>query len=130
MSYREKLIEALKNAPDEYGVIKMSTQIRDIIVEELEKDSKGSKWISVKDGLPEEHPSMFYKLYGTEKWAGAMWRTESDRVLVTIKFPDGTRTVDKGKLQDGAWRTGVSPVLPQEVTHWAVWPEPPKEEKV
>ena len=87
-----------------------------------------SKWISVKERLPEEHPSMFYKLYGTEKWSGAMWRTESDRVLVAIKFPDGTRTVDKGKLQDGMWRTGVSPVIPQEVTHWALWPEPPKEE--
>lgn len=86
-------------------------------------------WTSVKDRLPEEHPSMFYQLYGTEKWNRAMWRTESDRVLVTIKFPDGTRTVDKGKLQNGAWRTGVSPVLPQEVTHWALWPEPPKEEK-
>lgn len=85
-------------------------------------------WISVKDRVPEEHPSMFYKLYGTEKWDRAMWRTESDRVLVAIKFPDGTRTVDKGKLQDGAWRTGVSPVLPQEVTHWALWPEPPEEE--
>lgn len=48
--------------------------------------------------------------------------------LVTIQFPDGTRTVDKGKLQDGIWRTGVSPVLPQEVTHWALWPEPPKGE--
>ena len=81
-------------------------------------------WISVKDGLPKEHPSMFAKLYGTEKWRSGLWRTESDRVLVTIKFPDNTRTVDKGRLQDGTWRTGVSPVLPQEVTHWAVWPEP------
>ena len=85
-------------------------------------------WISVKDGLPEEHDSMFAPLYGTSKWNGAMWRTESDRVLVAILFPDGTRTVDKGKLQDGEWRTGVARVLPQKVTHWAVWPEPPKEE--
>lgn len=36
MANREALIEALKNAPDEYGVIKMSTEIRDIIVKELE----------------------------------------------------------------------------------------------
>ena len=86
-------------------------------------------WVSVKDRLPEEHPSMFAPLYGSEKWNNAMWRNESDRVLVTILFPDGTRTVDKGKLQDGKWKTGVSPVLPQEVTHWAVWPEPPKEEQ-
>lgn len=85
-------------------------------------------WISVKDGLPEEHDSMFAQFYGTNRWNGAMWRTESDRVLVAILFPDGTRTVDKGKLQDGEWRTGVARVLPQKVTHWAVWPEPPKEE--
>lgn len=84
-------------------------------------------WTSVKDDLPKEHPSMFYELYGTEKWNRFMWRTESDRVLVAIKFPDGTRTVDKGKLQDGVWRTGVSPALLYEVTHWALWPESPKE---
>ena len=86
-------------------------------------------WISVKDGLPKEHPSMFAKLYGTEKWRSGLWRTESDRVLVTIKFPDNTCTVDKGRLQDGTWRTGVSPMLPQEVTHWVVWPEPAEEEE-
>lgn len=86
-------------------------------------------WISVKDHLPKEHPSIFAPFYGTDRWNSAMWRNESDRVLVTIRFPDGTRTVDKGKLQNGIWKTGVSPVLPQEVTHWAVWPEPPKEEE-
>ncbi len=37
MSYRENLIKALKAAPsDECGVIKMSTQVRDMIVDELE----------------------------------------------------------------------------------------------
>lgn len=85
-------------------------------------------WISVKDDMPKEHPSIFAPYYGTEKWNSAMWRNESDRVLVAIRFPDGTRTVDKGRLQDGVWKTGVSPVLPQEVTHWAMWPEPPKGE--
>lgn len=85
-------------------------------------------WISVKDDMPKEHPSIFAPYYGTEKWNSAMWRNESDRVLVAIRFPDGTCTVDKGRLQDGVWKTGVSPVLPQEVTHWAMWPEPPKEE--
>ena len=86
------------------------------------------EWISVKDRLPSEHESIFAKMYGTDKWNSAMWRTESDRVLVAIQFPDGTRTVDKGKLQEGIWRTGVSPVLPQVVTHWALWPELPKED--
>lgn len=36
MSIRERLIAALKVAPDEYGVVKMSTEIRDMIVRELE----------------------------------------------------------------------------------------------
>lgn len=90
--------------------------------------STSAGWISVKDRMPKEHDSMFAQFYGTSKWNGAMWRTESDRVLVAILFPDGTRTVDKGKLKDGEWRTGVARVLPQKVTHWALWPEPPKEE--
>lgn len=85
------------------------------------------KWVSVKKKLPDEHPSIFAPWYGTAKWNEAMWRTESERVLVAIKFSDGTRTVDKGKLQEGKWRTGVSPVISQEVTHWALWPEPPEE---
>lgn len=96
-------------------------------IEKIENAPTVGGWISVKDGLPKEHPSLFANYYGTEKWNKAMWRTESDRVLVTILFPDGTRTVDKGKLQDGEWRTGVSQVLPHKVTHWALWPEPPKE---
>jgi hypothetical protein len=97
------------------------------IIDQIDSAPTVNGWISVKDGLPKEHPSLFASYYGTEKWNNAMWRTESDRVLVTILFPDGTRTVDKGKLQDGKWRTGVSPVLPQKVTHWALWPEPPKD---
>ena len=123
--------DALKIALDTFATIVGFGGVYDRgqVMECINAAETADQWISVKERLPEEHPSMFYKLYGTEKWSGAMWRTESDRVLVTIKFPDGTRTVDKGKLQDGAWRTGVSPVIPQEVTHWALWPEPPKEEK-
>ena len=129
MSEREKVIKALKNAIKsadyEGGIVKMSQGACQIIIELLK--GQEPQWISVKDGPPKEHPSLFAKYYGTEKWNNAMWRTESDRVLVTILFPDGTRTVDKGKLQDGEWRTGVSPTLQQKVTHWALWPEPPKE---
>ena len=36
MRQRELLIDALKVAPDEYGVVIMSTQVRDMIVRELE----------------------------------------------------------------------------------------------
>lgn len=111
---------------DAYSLGLHDQYLHDLTVVEAASTVNG--WISVKDGLPEEHDSMFAQFYGTNRWNGAMWRTESDRVLVAILFPDGTRTVDKGKLQDGEWRTGVARVLPQKVTHWAVWPEPPKEE--
>lgn len=127
MSYREKLIEALKNAPDEYGVIKISTEIRDIIVEELEKDSKDSKWISVKDGLPKEHKSIFYKFLGTPRWSRSMWKQESEKVVVYVSFPDGTGVVTTGCLHDSDWTTTVSKALPQTVTHWMPLHEPPKE---
>lgn len=119
----DALIERLEVYPVYNGMADMD----DIITFIREMPTIGG-WISVKDRLPEEHDSMFAQFYGTSRWNGAMWRTESDRVLVAILFPDGTRTVDKGKLQDGEWRTGVARVLPQKVTHWAVWPEPPKEE--
>lgn len=99
---------------------------RSICYDIIQRQPTIGGWVSVEDRLPEEHDSMFAKLYGTSKWNSAMWRTESDRVLVAILFPDGTRTVDKGKLEDGEWRTGVARVLPQKVTHWAVWPEPPE----
>ena len=54
MANRELLIEALKNAPVEYGVIKMSTEIRDIIVKELEARPERiilrlTNWVRITD---------------------------------------------------------------------------------
>ena len=83
-------------------------------------------WISVKNRLPEEHESMFYKLLGTPKWSNSMWKQESKKVLVYVSFPDGTGVVTTGRLQDSDWITTVSKTLPQTVTHWMPMPEPPK----
>lgn len=126
---KQEILDYFKDINAMYNNPNMFDSLSNMIDELLKaKDiNVPTKWISVKDRLPEEHPSIFASCYGTEKWAKGMWRNESDRVLVTILFPDGTRTVDKGKLQDGTWKTGVSPALPQVVTHWAMWPEPPKE---
>ena len=113
---------------DNYNFVRCRACWVDDTLSYLDEAPTVGEWVSVKSSLPKEHPSIFAPFYGTDRWSSAMWRNESDRVLVTIRFTDGTRTVDKGKLQDGIWKTGVSPVLPQEVTHWAVWPEPPKED--
>lgn len=86
-------------------------------------------WISVKDRIPEEHESIFYKLLGTPKWSNAMWKQESEKVLVYVSFPDGTGVVTTGCLHNSDWMTTVSKTLPQTVTHWMPLPEPPKEDK-
>ena len=84
------------------------------------------QWISVKDRMPAETHSMFFKLYGTPKWRDAMWKEESDNVLVAISFEDGSQSVISGYTQDGKWHTGISKMLPYTVTHWMPLPEPPE----
>ena len=70
---------------------------------------------------------MFFKLYGTPKWRDAMWKEESDNVLVAISFEDGSQFVTSGYTQDGKWSTGISKILQYTVTHWMPLPEPPEE---
>lgn len=85
-----------------------------------------TNWISVKDRMPAETHSMFFKLYGTPKWRDAMWKEESDNVLVAISFDDGSQFVTSGYTQDGKWSTGISKMLPYTVTHWMPMPKPPE----
>lgn len=86
-------------------------------------------WISVKDGLPVETHSIFYRFYGTQKWSNAMWREQSHKVLVTVAFKDGSRTVTTGETHDGVWNTTISRTLEPVVTHWQAMPKPPKEDE-
>lgn len=85
-------------------------------------------WISVKDRLPAETHSIFWPLKDTVKWNKAMWKEQSDKVIVAIRFKDGTRVVRTGETHDGEWRTDLSKFLDPVVTHWMPMPEPPKEE--
>lgn len=85
-------------------------------------------WISVKDRLPEQTPSLFSKFKDTDKWSKAMWVMDSETVLVTVAAK-GESIVTTGKLQDGKWCTRISPVIEYKVTHWMPLPEPPKEDK-
>lgn len=84
-------------------------------------------WISVEDGLPVETHSIFWPWYGKKEWSKAMWREQSDKVLVTVKFKDGSEIVTTGETHDGAWRTTVSRTLEPVVSHWMPLPEPAKE---
>lgn len=73
------------------------------ILQELVDKADSFEWIPVSERLPKEHDSIFAKLYGTDKWNNKLWRTVSDRVLVTIKYDDGTRIVKESHTRDGEW---------------------------
>ena len=97
-------------------------QARKLIVEAPTLDG----WISVKDRLPAETHSIFWPWYGRKEWRNAMWREQSDKVLVAVTFEDGTRLVAMGETHDGEWYTSISKTLNPMVTHWMPLPEPPK----
>lgn len=87
------------------------------------------EWISVKDRLPAETHSIFWPWYGRKEWKNAMWREQSDKVLVTVTFKDGTRLVTMGETHDGEWCTSISKTLNPIVTHWMPFPEPPVDDE-
>lgn len=98
-------------------------EMYDFVIRMIETLIGRSQWISVKDDLPKEHDSIFENHTHLSKY---MWAKESDRVIVYVRFPDGTGTSTEGKLRDGKWWTRVSPMLEPVVTHWMPLPTPPE----
>lgn len=86
-------------------------------------------WISVEERLPAETHSIFFPWYGKKEWSRSMWREQSDKVLVTVAFKDGSRIVTTGETHDGIWNTTISRTLEPVVTHWMPLPEPPEEDE-
>lgn len=85
-----------------------------------------SKWISVDDHLPPEHESIFKKLIDEEKWrkgVEGMWQSESDDVIVSVRFADGTKKTGQARTKDGHW-TGLPTIGCPIVTHWRPFPKP------
>lgn len=88
---------------------------------------ENKRWIPVTERLPEEHDSIFTKLYGTERWMPGMVKTISDNVIAAFVLTDGRRKVKETHTSDGKWY--MREVLgAKEVTHWMPLPKPPKEE--
>lgn len=83
------------------------------------------QWISVEDGMPPEHDSIFKKHKGTSKWLAGMYETISDDVNVVLRFEDGTEKVYTSHTTDGMWRK--LPIIGRPtVTHWMPMPELPE----
>lgn len=99
---------------------------RDILQELVDK-AGSFEWIPVSEKLPEEHDSLFAKLYGTDKWDSNLWRTTSNRVLVTVQRDDGTRFVKESHTRDGEW-ADEKKCINCKVVAWSPLPSPYKEQ--
>lgn len=123
-----RLIDANKLIGDLHNHAFLEGDDREIVYSVIQKQPTIGGWISVKDRMPAETHSIFFRFYGTNKWNKFMWREQSDKVLVTVAFKDGTKIVTTGETHDGIWNTTISRTLEPVVTHWAEMPEPPKEQ--
>lgn len=96
--------------------------------EELVDKADSFEWIPVSERLPEEHDSIFAKLYGTDLWGNNLWRARSEEVLVTLEYEDGIRTVKSSHTTDGKWWIEKKTTLSKfKVIAWMPMPEPYKE---
>lgn len=83
------------------------------------------EWIPISERLPEEHDSVFAKLYGTDKWRSELWRTTSNIVIATIKYNDGMVIVKDAFTHDGEW-TVEKRNTNCKVIAWMPFPNPYK----
>lgn len=90
-------------------------------------DIKVGKWIPVSEGLPKEHESIWAKAKGTERWSESMWEKQSDEVIVTELFEDGTTRTDTACTHDGEWYVKLKTVK-RKIIAWMPLPEPWKGE--
>lgn len=97
-----------------------------MFIDIIKKQPKVGEWIPATERLPEEHDSIFTKLYGTDKWDSKLHRTVSNRVLVTIKYDDGTRIVEESCTYDGKWRDEKR-IINCKVVAWMPMPKAYKE---
>ncbi len=107
------------------GLIEWAMGKRAITRDEILK-AQEPHWISVEDGLPQEHDTIFAKFYGTDKWRNDMFVKVSDDVRVVKVFRDGTKRVHHDHTVDGRWeseRKGLD--VYGHVTHWMPNPELP-----
>lgn len=99
-----------------------------MVLLKLVDKAESFEWIPVSEKLPDEHDSVFAKLYGTDKWENMFWRTTSNRVIATIKYNDGTVIVKEAFIHDGEWTVEKNNIN-CKVIAWMPFPKPYKEKE-
>ena len=89
----------------------------------LKKLPSAQRWIPVSESLPEEHESIWAKAKGTERWSESMWEKQSDEVIVTELFEDGTTRTDTACTHDGEWYVKIKAVK-RKIIAWLPLPKP------
>lgn len=83
------------------------------------------EWIPASEP-PEEHDSIWAKLYGTKSWQPGLFRKCSYDVLACVKKKDGGRRVISIRTYDGKW--DHNKLNEETVICWQPMPQPPKGE--
>lgn len=122
--YKDKYSDCYKYAGLYVKVIQdMIEQLQD----DLEQDEKENGWIPVTERMPKEHDSIFAKFKGTNNWSKSMFERTSYKVIVTVKYADGTLLTETAHTTDGKWKL-THPTFNGTVIAWKPFPEPYKED--
>lgn len=122
---KEKLIELLNNSFDEQyskrGLLTGLHTANDLIANGVTVQ----QWIPASEP-PEEHDSIWAKLYGTKSWQPGLFRKCSYDVLACVEKKDGSRRVISIRTYDGKW--DHNKLNEETVICWQPMPQPPKGE--
>ena len=90
----------------------------------MDKDKYAAQeWIPASEP-PEEHDSIWAKLYGTKSWQPGLFRKCSYDVLACVEKKDGSRRVISIRTYDGKW--DHNKLNEETVICWQPMPQPPK----
>ena len=124
MDVREKLVELQMQADIADNVSENKTQHREFTADFMMANGVTvQEWISVKDRLPEEHDSIWARLYGTEQWQPGLFRKCSYDVIACVEKKDGSRRTVSIRTYDGKW--DHNKLNEETVVCWQPMPQPP-----
>jgi hypothetical protein len=123
MDVMEKLVELFydNNVRCDQKIEGLADDVMDIIANGV----MVQEWISASEP-PEEHDSIWAKLYGTKSWQPGLFRKCSYDVLACVEKKDGSRRVISIRTYDGKW--DHNKLDEETVICWKPMPQPPKGE--